>query len=327
MYNYTEVHLESTRKASMSAFCCSTSSYIHDSPPRPGSGSPNLEIYGSTSIITQAQQNMSSSVGMMKFPMYGKIKFMFQTTRVRFFSPLQSLQYDLRRPWGQALHTRQFDLSFPCSQLEHCGQLRFTLPWGQGLQIAHLLTVYFPCGHPLHAAQFLLKWPWEQPLQWIQWNRAFPWGQGWQLRHRSFRKLCWQRTRFRPYPSVFASGSAAGTAEPPNFIWRRSQCLRPPTVPSETSSWNFSSRHSKSCSAGLIRGSIKSRCSKHQSTTFRSRRWTSAFVPGTASTAEFSAALVNLGGDKAATARRKIQRSFFESPPSAARIASSKDAT
>ena len=84
----------------MSAFCCSTSSYIHDSPPRPGSGSPNLEIYGSTSIHKHNKfgwvlflvggwptplKNMSSSVGMMKFPMYGKIKLMFQTTRVRFF--------------------------------------------------------------------------------------------------------------------------------------------------------------------------------------------------------------------------------------------------
>jgi hypothetical protein len=29
---------------------------------------------------TYPSENMSSSVGMMKFPIYGKIKFMFQTT-------------------------------------------------------------------------------------------------------------------------------------------------------------------------------------------------------------------------------------------------------
>ena len=44
---------------------------------------------GSWLVVSIPLKNMSSSVGMMKFPIYGKIKAMFQTTNQAAFTAVE----------------------------------------------------------------------------------------------------------------------------------------------------------------------------------------------------------------------------------------------
>jgi hypothetical protein len=43
-------------------------------------------------VVSTTLKNMSSSVGMMKFPLYGKMKFMFQTTNQYIFCHISVIQ-------------------------------------------------------------------------------------------------------------------------------------------------------------------------------------------------------------------------------------------
>ena len=61
-------------------------------------GAWNENPYGYILVggIPTPLKNMSSSVGMMRFPIYGKIKFMFQTTNQ---STIDTTESDVNKSW------------------------------------------------------------------------------------------------------------------------------------------------------------------------------------------------------------------------------------
>ena len=102
-------------------------------------------------------KNMSSSIGMMKFPIYGKIKFMFQTTnQIRFGDPTQRVPF-----WqtGTQVATRFFhpdlhvvwvsipppysDVSRPLSKKKNDGGTSPSTSWSESGTLLSLLLGFF----------------------------------------------------------------------------------------------------------------------------------------------------------------------------------------
>jgi hypothetical protein len=80
----------------------------------PMSGNLHIPLYNFWLVVSTPLKNMSSSVGIMKFPIYGKRKYMFQTTNQYIM-----LLYD-QSIWARAFPVDRQLCGLPCRPLHRC---------------------------------------------------------------------------------------------------------------------------------------------------------------------------------------------------------------